>query len=74
MSSRQKGVYGFNVISGLQLYGRTLNFGQPYAIAVYDAETVRTYKGMSFLTFSEDKKSLYSNVNKSLIATTLVVY
>lgn len=74
MSSRKKSVYGFNVTSGSLLYGRMFNSEQPYAITVYDAETVRTYKGMSFCTFSLDNKSLYSNVNKSLIEITLVSY
>ena len=58
VSSRQENVFGYNVTSGSWLYGRIFNSGQPYAITVYDADTVRTYKGMSFCTFSLDKKPL----------------
>ena len=73
VSSKENSVYGYNVTSGSLLYGRNFYSGQPYAITVYDADTVRTYKGMSFFTFSLDKKT-FSNVNKSLIEITLVVY
>lgn len=58
VSSKEKSVYGYNVTSGSFLYGRKFYSGQPYAITVYDADTVRTYKGMSFFTFSLDKKPL----------------
>lgn len=74
MNSRENSVYGYNVTSGYLLYAQIFNSKQPYAITVYDAETDRTDKGMSFCTFSLDKKSLYSNVNKSLIEITLVSY
>ena len=55
VSSREKSVYGYNVTSGSLLYSRMFTSGQPYAITVYDADTVRTYKGMSFFTFSLDR-------------------
>ena len=58
VSSRKKSVYGYNVTSGSLLYSQMFKPGQPYAITVYDADTVRTCKGMSFFTFSLDKKPL----------------
>ena len=48
VSIRKKRIDGFDVVSGSSLYGRIFFTSQPYAVTVYDAETIRTYDGMTF--------------------------
>ncbi|XP_078326559.1 low-density lipoprotein receptor-related protein 2-like isoform X3 [Crassostrea virginica] len=43
VSGKEKRVDGYDVVSGSWLYGRVFFTSQPYAITVYDAETIRSY-------------------------------
>ena len=52
VSSREKCLEGYDVATGSWLYIKTFTNQTPYAITVYNAETVRTYKGMAFSLLS----------------------
>nr|XP_022326452.1 low-density lipoprotein receptor-related protein 4-like isoform X2 [Crassostrea virginica] len=43
VSGRMKVLHGYDAVSGSWLYGRSFTTAEPYAITVYDAETVGTY-------------------------------
>ena len=57
VSNRKKRVDGYDVVSDSWLYGRVFSTSQPYAVTVYDAETIRTYDGMTFFIPALSKES-----------------
>ena len=57
VSGKEKLVEGYDVVSGSWLYGRVFFTSQPYAITVYDAETIRSYDGMTFFIPALSKES-----------------
>ena len=53
-----KVLHGYDAVSGSWLYGRSFTTAEPYAITVYDAETVGTYNGRILFSLYKNYKDL----------------